>query len=494
MSHYTHWSKKSPRVQSAIHYFVMTPLSRRSVLKLFAAAPLAGAALAKRRPNIILILTDDQGYADLACHGNPHIKTPNLDRIHHEAARFTDHHVSPTCSPTRSSLLTGRHEFRNGVTHTINERERMSLKSTTIAQVLKAAGYTTGIFGKWHLGDEAPYQPGKRGFDEVFIHGCGGIGQHYPGSCSDAPGNKYFNPTILHNNVFEKTEGYCTDVFFAQSLTWMDKVRQAKAPFFTYITPNAPHAPLDCPENYVAMYKGKGLPEAAEKFYGMITNIDDNVGRLLAKLSEWGIERDTLLIFMNDNGGTAGVRVFNAGMRGQKGGPYEGGIRGACFLRMPGTIEPRDINHLTAHLDMFPTLTEIAGGKVPAGVRLDGRSLVPLIENPKAAWADRYLFTHVGRWEQGRAAESKYAKCRVRNTRYSLVNPGGDESTWELYDMKADPGEKENIAAKNPGVVKKMSAAYGKWWDEVMPAFENENAVPPKIAPYVELYRKQFGG
>ena len=460
---------------------------------MLAAAP-AFAALGNRKPNIIVVLTDDQGYADLGCHGNPHIKTPNIDRIHHEAARLTDHHVSPTCSPTRSAWLTGRHEFRNGVTHTINERERMSLKSTTIAQVLKKAGYTTGIFGKWHLGDAPAYQPGSRGFDEVYIHGCGGIGQHYAGTCSDAPGNKYFNPTILHNNVFEKTEGYCTDVFFNQSLKWMDKVRKASQPFFSYITTNAPHAPLDCPENYVAMYKDKGLPEMTQKFYGMITNIDDNVGRLLGKIKEWGIERNTLLIFMNDNGGTAGVRVYNAGMRGQKGGPYEGGIRGACFLRWPGTIEPRDINHLTAHLDLFPTLTEIAGSQPPQGVALDGRSLVPLLELASAKWEDRFLFTHVGRWEQGKAAESKYAKCRVRNTRYSLVNQGGGVAAWELYDMKTDPGEKENIAAKFPDVVKTMNAAYDKWWDEVFPSLENENAVPPKIAPYVELYEKQFGG
>src|SRR5215472_1212482 len=175
-----------------------------------------------RKPNIILILTDDQGYGDLGRHGNSILKTPNLDRLHDESVRFTDFHVSPTCSPTRSALMTGRHEFRSGVTHTIAERERLSLKATTIAQVLHAAGYTTGIFGKWHLGDEAAYQPGRRGFDEVFIHGAGGIGQTYAGSCGDAPGNTYFKPAILHNGRFEKTEGFCTDVFFDQALRWID--------------------------------------------------------------------------------------------------------------------------------------------------------------------------------------------------------------------------------------------------------------------------------
>ena len=445
-----------------------------------------------RRPNIILILTDDQGYADMGCHGNKYIKTPNIDLVHAEATRLTDFHVSPTCSPTRSSILTGRHEFRSGITHTINERERMSLKSVTLAQVLKLAGYTTGIFGKWHLGDEAAYQPGQRGFDEVYIHGCGGIGQHYPGSCSDAPGNKYFDPTLLHNNVFERTKGYCTDLFFGQAIKWMESAKQGTQPFFAYITPNAPHGPLDCPEEYAAIYKNKGLPENTVKFYGMITNIDDNLGKLLGKLKSWGIERETLLIFMNDNGGTAGVQVYNAGMRGQKGGPYEGGVRAAGFFRWPGTLEPHDVGELTSHIDLFPTLTEIAGGKQPAGVTLDGRSMLPLLENTSAGWADRYLFSHVGRWEKGAAAKSKYLKCRVRSTQYSMVNQGGGAQAWELYDMKADPAESTDLAKKLPAVVKKMSAVYDAWWQQVLPAMENEDAVPPAIAPYVAMYEKQF--
>src|ERR1700690_3671947 len=185
-----------------------------------------------RRPNIVFVLTDDQGYGDLSCHGNPILKTPNLDRLHAEGVRFTDFHVSPTCSPTRSALMTGRHEFKNGVTHTILERERLTLKATTVAQALQSAGYTTGIFGKWHLGDEAAYQPDRRGFDEVFIHGCGGIGQSYPGSCGDAPGNTYFDPVLLHNRKFVKTKGYCTDVFFSQALHWIDARRKEKAPFY----------------------------------------------------------------------------------------------------------------------------------------------------------------------------------------------------------------------------------------------------------------------
>ncbi len=195
-----------------------------AAIALIIAARTSAAELPKR-PNIILVMTDDQGYGELACHGNPIVKTPNLDRLSRQSVRFTDFQVSPTCAPTRSSLMTGRHEFRSGVTHTIEERERLSLKATTIAQVLKSAGYTTGIFGKWHLGDEDAYQPERRGFDEVFIHGAGGIGQTYPGSCGDAPGNTYFNPAILHNGKFEKTQGFCTDVFFAQAMHWIDQQR-----------------------------------------------------------------------------------------------------------------------------------------------------------------------------------------------------------------------------------------------------------------------------
>ena len=242
-------------------------------VSLVSAAPLAG-----RRPNIILLITDDQGYGDLSCHGNPVLQTPNLDRLHREGVRFRDFQVSPTCAPTRAALLTGRHEFRNGITHTIHERERLTKDAVTLAEVLKSAGYTTGIFGKWHLGDEPDRWPDKRGYDEMFIHGAGGIGQSYPGSCGDAPGNKYFSPAILHNGKFEKTDGYCTDVFFSQATKWIGEVK-GKQPFFAHIATNAPHAPLDVKPEDAARYAGK-VPEQTAKFFGMIANIDDNTGRL----------------------------------------------------------------------------------------------------------------------------------------------------------------------------------------------------------------------
>ena len=324
-------------------------------------AGLQAESLAGKRPNILFLLTDDQGYGDISAHGNPVLKTPNLDRLRSEGLRFTDFHVSPTCSPTRSALMTGRHEFKNGVTHTILERERLTLKATTIAQVLKSAGYTTGIFGKWHLGDEAEYQPNRRGFDEVFIHGGGGIGQIYPGSCGDAPGNTYFDPAILHNGKFEKTKGYCTDLFYAQATKWIDSQRHGDKPFFAYIPTNAPHSPYIARPEDKALYEGKELQPNTESFFGMLHNIDQNIGRLLARLDEWGIAKNTLVVFMNDNGGTAGMSVFNAGMHGAKGTAWLGGTRASAPSGAgPARFSPPTGGALAAHIDFFPTIAEIA--------------------------------------------------------------------------------------------------------------------------------------
>ncbi len=463
-----------------------------STLALLAPTAANAQQLAGTKPNIILIITDDQGYGDLSCHGNPILKTPHIDRLYARSIRFTDFHVSPTCAPTRASIMTGRHEFKSGVTHTINERERLSLRAFTLAQLLRMAGYTTGIFGKWHLGDEAAYRPDQRGFDEVFSHGAGGIGQTYPGSCGDAPGNKYFDPAILHNGKFEKTKGYCTDVFFDQALRWIDAKRKHKAPFYVHIATNAPHAPLVCPEEYEKKYTGKVKPNVA-KFFGMIENIDDNVGKLLARLKEWNLEEDTLVIFMTDNGGTAGVMVFNAGMRGSKVTPYQGGTRVPFFISWPGKLKSGvDAKQLAAHIDIFPTFAELAGVKVPAKLKLDGRSLLPVLEDPSAPWADRNLFTHVGRWAKGQAKNSQYEACAVRNARFRLVHP--KKGDWELYDISKDPGEKHNVRGEHPQVFADMKAAYDRWWQEVQPELVNEDVVGPKYNPFHELYWKQFGG
>ena len=449
----------------------------------------AADAPAAPRPHIILIVSDDQGYGDFSCHGNPVLKTPHLDRLHDEGVRFRQFQVSPTCAPTRSALFSGRHEFKNGVTHTIFERERMSLDTTTLAQVLKGAGYRTGVFGKWHLGDEDAYQPDRRGFDEVFIHGGGGIGQSYPGSCGDAPGNTYFSPAIKHNGTFVKTTGYCTDVFFGQAIRWMESAKQGP-PFFCYLALNAPHAPLHVPEDYAARYAGRVAPEQA-KFLGMVANLDDNVGRLLAQLTAWGIEKQTLIIYMNDNGGTAGVPVFSAGLRGRKGTAYQGGTRAASFWRWPGTLQPADVNALAAHLDVFPTLAELAGAALPEAVaqQVEGRSLVPLLRDPQAPWADRTLVTHVGRWEKG-TPPRPYGACSIRDARFSLVREGKE---WHLFDLAADPGERINVAADHPEVVARLSAAYDQWWADVQPRLVNEAAwqTAPAVNPFKAQYQQQ---
>lgn len=451
------------------------------------AAPSVGGA---RRPNIVIVMPDDVGYGDFSCHGNPVIHTKNVDRFYRQSVRFTDFHVSPTCAPTRCALMTGQHEFKSGVTHTILERERMSLKAVTIAQVLHESGYATGIFGKWHLGDEAPYQPERRGFEEVFIHGAGGIGQTFPGSCGDAPGNTYFNPAILHNGTFEKTHGYCTDVFFRQALRWIDRQRTGGRPFFAYITPNAAHTPLQVPDDYFRRYRGKVADNVA-RFFGMIENIDDNFGTLLNKLDEWGLADDTLIVFLTDNGGTQGTTVFNAGMRGMKNTPYQGGTRVPSFWRWPAAFRGgRDVSALTAHIDVFPTLAEIAGAKLAAKAetQVEGRSLVDLLKNPGARFADRYLVTHCGRWPRGQAKKAKFKDYSIRNARFTLVNNA------ELFDLQQDPGERTNVLAQHPAEVAALRAAYDRWWNEILPCLENENAIGPNINPFKERYWKQFGG
>ena len=282
------------------------------------------------RPNIIIVMTDDQGYGELGCHDNPIIKTPHLDRFHKESTRFTRFFVSPTCTPTRAGLLTGRHEFRCGISHTILGRSLLREDEVTIADVLSQAGYRTGLFGKWHLGDNYPCRPMDNGFRECFYHGGGGITQ-----TPDYWGNTYFSPTINHNGRWEKSDGYCTDVFFDAALNWIEHNRNQ--PFFALITPNTPHLPHQVSERYSKPYEDQGLDPEAAKFYGMITNIDDNMGKLVKKIQTLGIEKQTLIIFMTDNGSAqaCNYNLFNAGMRGCKGSAHEGGVRVPCFFRWP---------------------------------------------------------------------------------------------------------------------------------------------------------------
>ena len=283
---------------------------------------------AAARPNVVLVMTDDQGYGDLACHGNPWIRTPNLDRLHRESVRLTDFHVSPLCTPTRAGLMTGQNPVRLGAWGTTWGRSLPRRDAVTMADLFAASGYPTGCFGKWHLGDNYPFRPQDRGFTEVLIHGGGGVGQ-----TPDYWDNDYFDDTYFHNGKPEKCRGYCTDVWFDAAIRFIESNRDR--PFFAYVPTNAPHGPFHVAQKYSSLYSADpNVPNT--NFYGMITNIDENMGRLTAKLDELGLSENTILIFTTDNGTAAGFRGgkgFNAGMRGTKGSLYEGGHRVPCFIR-----------------------------------------------------------------------------------------------------------------------------------------------------------------
>ena len=362
---------------------------RHAVLLLILCLTPFGAYLLAAPPNVVLIMTDDQGYGDLGAHGNTMIRTPNLDRLHAESIRFTNFHVDPTCSPTRAALLTGRYSTRTGVWHTIMGRSLLDPDELTLAELFRANGYATGIFGKWHLGDNHPSRPQDQGFEEVLIHGGGGVGQ-----TPDYWANDYFDDTYFRNGEPEAAEGYCTDVWFHAAEEFIEEHREG--PFFAYIPTNAPHSPFNVDERYSRPYIDMGVPPTMARFYGMITNIDENIGRLRARLRELRIEENTLLIFMTDNGSAAGWRArsgepgswkgFNAGMRAGKGSEYEGGHRVPFFVHWPAGRfgAPRDVEALTAHIDLLPTLSELCSLVHTEDIRADGRSLAPLLRQGAA--------------------------------------------------------------------------------------------------------------
>ena len=479
------------------------------------ASPLL-AALEGSKPNVILVITDDQGYAPVGRHGHPWLKTPNLDALYDASTRFNRFMVCPTCSPTRSALMTGRDPLKNGITHTILERERMTLKATTLPQVLKPAGYTSGIFGKWHLGDEKEYQPEHRGFDEVFIHGAGGIGQKYDCSCADAPNNKYMDPVIRHNGRFVMTHGFCTDVFFTAALGWMKQQHEAKKPFFAYLSTNAPHGPYIAPEKNAKRFTDLGFDKDQAGFYGMVENIDENMGVLAEKLKAWDMLQNTVVIFMSDNGMAAGpggrtelapgYPFFNADHIGMKGGTDEGSVRVPFFVRWDDHVKPgKDISTLAAHIDVFPTIAALAGAKLPDG-QVEGRSLLPLLQGSADNWSDRYIFTHVARWPTGVDPDThKWINYGVRNQKYRFVGPRGGQgnpkrnkkaqaapSNEALYDMEADPMQTKNIIQEKPEVARAMKAAYEAFWNESRPLLVNEKAPMSPTQPYHEWYEEQM--
>lgn len=457
-----------------------------------------GAPLKGSRPNIILVMTDDQGMGDLSCMGNTVLRTPNIDRFYKRSTRLTDFHVSPTCAPTRSAIMSGRPPFKVGVTHTILQRERMALDVFTMPQALQSAGYATGLFGKWHLGDEEDRLPQSRGFDEVLMHGGGGIGQYKYGDFEANTENVYFDNVLLHNDTIVQTKGFCTDVFFSAGLAWIKKQKETENPYFAYISLNAPHGPFPAPEKNKKRFLDMGYDEKSAGRYGMVENIDENFGMLWKTLQEWDALENTLLIFMTDNGmSMAPIKAngetivpFNAGMKGRKNSPYEGGTHVPAFWYWKGVLgEGVNIDALTAHIDLYKTFSDLAGVTLPADMQdLDGRSLLPLLENPQATWPDRKLFVNIGRWKAGEEEAAKYGKYAVRTEQWRFSNDS------ELYDIDKDPAEISNIASSHPEVVKELRSAYDEWWASARPLMVNEGlpTVEPENQPLTVRHEKQL--
>jgi len=423
------------------------------------------------KPNIIMIMPDDSGYGNHSCFGNPVIKTPNIDTLKEQSLLLTQYHSSARCSPSRAKLMSGRHEFLCGVTHTIQMRERMSLDTITLPQALKTAGYATGIFGKWHLGKEGPYRPENRGFDVSWIYESG----------------QRMAANISHNGKSQRMDGtYPTDLFFEKATEWIDVQRQANTPFFVYLPPKSPHGPYskdssDMPNEDYREFLGTHpeMTVKAAKIYWEVENIDQRIGEMITQLEEWGIADETLFIFIgSDNGASGTSRIYNAGMNGQKGHPYQGGTRVPIFFRWPGggIKGGSESATLTSQMDIMPTLLEITGAPMSDQLKqqVEGRSLVPLLKNPAADWEDnRHLVHHVGAWQPGDAAVSKHKRVSIQNKRFSLVN------NEELYDLKNDPGETTNVIAEYPEVVDQLRTRYDQWWIRMQPGMVNEDAYQP---------------
>ncbi len=439
------------------------------------------------KPNVIIVITDDQGYGDLACHGNPWIKTPNMDDLWEESIRLTDYHVSPTCAPTRAALLTGRYNNRTGVWHTVTGRTLLRETDATMSRVFKDNGYSTGMFGKWHLGDNYPRRPMDVGFQKAVYHGGGAIG-----NTNYYWDNDYFDDHYSDNGEYRPYEGYCTDVMFNEAKSFIEKNKDD--PFFCYIATNAPHGPLNVEEKYSNPYEGDTLIPSA-RFYGMITSIDENLGLLRSYLKEQQLDRNTIFIFMTDNGTANGVILdehryngmptaygYGAGMRGKKGSPYDGGHRVPCFIYWPegGLKEGRDFDGLTAHIDILPTLVEMCGLERESGPKLDGMSLWKYI-NRELKWqkGKRTLFVDSQRVEE----PEHFRGSEVMQKGWRLVY--GEE----LYDMTIDPGQRLNVAAVYPEKLKEMRALYEQWFDDVFSDYESRSYIQigTKEAPEMVL-------
>ena len=423
-------------------------------------APLA-ALQANDEPNVLLIITDDQGYGDFSIHGNPHLQTPHIDKLAETGVRFDRFYVNSFCAPTRAALLTGRWPLRTGCHGVTHNREAMSPAEVTIAEALHPAGYRSACIGKWHNGEQYPFTPQGQGFDEFFGFNNG----HW---------NNYFDAVLLRGAKHEATEGYITDVLTDEAMKFIT-ANQA-GPFFCYLSYNAPHSPYQVPDKYFDKFKSKGFDDTLAAFYGMCENIDDNVGRLLAHLASLQLADDTIVLFLTDNGGTAGVKTYNAGMRGSKTSVHEGGSRVPLFMRWPAAKwTPHVVKPIVSHIDLYPTLLDLCGVKAPVGPKLDGISLRRLLERTdSSAWPDRTLFTH------NPIDESNKYPGAVRTQKYRLVREikgpaGGSKAKsndtsatrWQLYDMESDPGETKDIAADHPDIVKQLSDQYDAWFADI---------------------------
>lgn len=472
------------------------------------------------RPNVVLIMTDDQGYGDLGVHGNPIIRTPHIDALAAESATLKNFYVSPVCTPTRACLMTGRYNYRTRAIDTFRGRAMMDPAEVTVAELLKEGGYATGIFGKWHLGDCFPMRPIDQGFGESLVHRGGGIGQP-----SDPPGaeGKYTDATLFRNGQAELTKGYCTDVYFREGIKWAAAAAEKGQPFFMYLPTNCPHGPFDDvpPEKYV-YYKQQAI--SADKFpqvkeghpiakidgdtqarvYAMIENIDDNVGRLMAWLRESKLAENTLVIWMTDNGrATPG---YNAGFRGNKSTVYEGGIRSPFFAYWPGKFKPGVVSDkIAAHVDIAPTLMTVCKLEEPTDIKLDGYSLWPLLtgNQDKIDWPDRTLFIQSHRGD----VPVQYHNFAARTQDWKLVSatgfgqetlpPGGPK--FELFDMKTDPYETRNVAAEHPDVVERLKAEYEAWFQDVGSTRPDNYGAPRivvgvKAEPTTVLTRQDWRG
>lgn len=446
----------------ALSLTLCTPVTHGTLVAATKAQPAATP------PNILIILTDDQGFSDLGFYGNPSLETPHLDALARESVRLEDFLASPTCSPTRAALMTGQHEFKVGITHTISGRSLLKPGVPTLPAHFQASGYRTAIFGKWHLGETYPSRPKDRGFDQVFIHLGGGIGQ-----TPDYWGNKYFDPHIHHNGAWTATEGYCTAVFSQTAWDWIDK--NSASPWLAYLSLNTPHTPLQVDDKLAQKYLNKGLPKSQARFYAMIDDLDREVGQLLQKLENKGLADNTIVLFMGDNGSAKGGRPdeleYNAGLRGTKASPYQGGVRVPCFIRWPaGKIQGgRSVDTLTSMIDLFPTLAELAQIPLSGATPTDGRSIVTLLKDPSAAkdWPSRSIVTHVGRWANGQAGAHKYKGSSIRNERFTLIE--GET----LYDLQNDQGEQSDVASQYPEVFEALRAQYEQWWRAVRPLAED---------------------